>query len=191
MNKNQKLIVALVVACVLITSMSVTYAYFTVTRNTEGEPSDQIVTTGTLDLNFTDGPQVSIDRAFPGDNVQKEFRVSNTGTLDTDYQIGWQYLNNQITNDELVLSYTCTSYVNYGTGTQAVSGTCDGKTATVVGNNQAAPITANIAIAAGITHVYNLNVTFIETSSVQNYNQGRSFDGVLNITESTPAPVGE
>ena len=116
--KKQKILIGVLLVSIFAISMSVTYAYFDL--GLSGEANDEIVTTGTLSLNYVDGPELTLNRAYPSDYVEKTITVTNTGSLDTHYKIGWKSLNNEITNDELVVSYTCTSYINYGTGSQAI-----------------------------------------------------------------------
>lgn len=183
-SRNQKIIFGLIIAAVFIASTSFTYAYFSAGISGNEEATQETVTTGNLTLLFNDGPQIGGNDIMPGTSYNKTFTVTNTGTLDTFYEIGWKSLNNNIINNEMVISYNCTRYINFGEGTEAISGSCPTILSTPIGTNTSTPINSNIYIEAGITHVYNLEVEFVETSSQQNYNQNTSFNGVLQINES-------
>ena len=112
----------------------------------------------------------------PGQTITKKVTVKNTGTLDTAYNLVWQELSNTITNDEMVISATCKRLNSSNTE----EGTCDEVTETLIKENV---IKKKISIESGITHEYNVTITFKETNSAQNYNQGKSFSGILGIEE--------
>ena len=118
----------------------------------------------------------------PGASLTKEVSVKNTGTLEASYNLIWQELNNGITNDEMVMSATCERQNNSGT----VEGTCEGLSETAIGDNN---IKKNITIESGITHKYVITITFKDTNAEQNYNQGKSFTGVLGVKEYNPNEV--
>ena len=44
-------------------------------------------------------------------------------------------------------------------------------------------IKENIVIEPGITHEYNIDITFVETGNSQNYNQGKTLSGKINIVD--------
>ena len=153
---KKKWIYGVSIGLLLLVALGFTYAYFTGGLE-NGEGNDQVVTTGTLSLTYKDGPELSLDKAFPGDSVNKTFTVTNTGTLDTEYSINFINLINTITNKELVVSYTCTSYEGYvdeeNKGTE--SGICAGITNKPIEESNVSTtslITNNISIASGITH---------------------------------------
>lgn len=179
-SKKQKIFYCIIILCIFIISMSVTYAYFRATIT--GSSNDQIVTTGSLRLSYVDGPYIELNRALPGQGVEKELVISNTGTYDTEYSINWKNLVNEIINDELVVSFTCKRYSDYF-GTKTEIGTCESMLPQPVGNSTEVPIKANIPVEVGITHEYSIKIEFIETSSNQNYNQGKVFAGELSINE--------
>ena len=139
--------------------------------------------TGTLELNYVDGDYINETNVYPGWTANKTIVVSNIGTLDAYYKIFWKELTNGITNNELVLSATCTSYENYGGENQIQSGECQSIEETPV-SNVAGSIKESIGIESGYTHVYYITFKFKEVSSEQNYNQGKVFAGKINIDES-------
>ncbi|MBQ4262690.1 MAG: hypothetical protein IJB83_00400, partial [Bacilli bacterium] len=127
-------------------------------------------------------------RAYPGQSVTKVVSVKNIGTLDTEYDLLYKDLINEITKDELVVSYTCTSYTGYVSSTNKgeVSGTCNGISDQVVPYSILATdsvITSKISIASSITHEYTFTFTFKEMNAAQNYNQGKHFSTKINVAE--------
>ena len=104
--KDKKLLFGIIITFVFLFTIGITYAWFSVTTNIEGEANDIITSTGTLSVLFTDGPQISLLEINPGASQTKTFTVKNTGSLDSYYKINWQEYNNGITKDELVESFT-------------------------------------------------------------------------------------
>ena len=100
----------------------------------------------------------------------------DTGTLDTNYNIIWQSLTNEITNDEMVISATCQRLNSAGT----VEGTCESISQAAVSDMT---IAKKVSIESGFTHKYTFTILFKETNADQNYNQGKEFNGVLGIEE--------
>ena len=184
---NKKMIIILVFV-LLIGSTGFTYSFFS-TRIT-GEGEENIVTAGTLQLVYKDGQEVKLFNAHPGDSITKIFTVSNTGTLDTTYDMIYKNLINEIENDELEVSYTCVSYKDYvdSENKGTVSGTCNNL------SNQTVPysltskdtsLSQKIDITAGITHEYTITFTFKEINDNQNYNQNKHFSTLINIAETS------
>ena len=152
-----------------------TYAWFSATVNQENV-KDQVVTTGTLELTYTDGTEIKLENARPGATATKTITVKNTGTLDTSYNLVWQVLKNEITNDEMVMSATCERLNKAGDKEE----NCEGLDETPITKNM---VLKGVDISSGYSHRYTITVTFKELSKDQNYNQGKSFMGVLGIDE--------
>ena len=152
-----------------------TYAWFSASV-TPKNVKNQVVSTGTLELTYTDGTEIKLEKARPGATATKTITVKNTGTLDTSYNLVWQVLKNEITNNEMVMSATCQRLDKNG----EVEENCEGLDET--------PITGNMVlkgrdIPSGYSHRYTVTVTFKEINAEQNYNQGKNFTGVLGIDE--------
>ena len=174
--ENKKIYLGVGLAFLLLMTISLSYAYFSASVSGNDNAKDVVVNAGTLSLVYTDGPEIKVENIRPGKTITKEVTVKNTGTLDTNYNIVWQSLINEITNDELVLSATCQRLNTSGT----VEGTC--------GSISQAPISdmtiaKKINIESGITHKYTFTILFKEINADQNYNQGKKFGGVLGIEE--------
>ena len=180
--KKKIIIVRIAFAFLLLAAIGFTFAYFTANVTGNEEAEDVIVETGTLSLLYTDGPEIILNDAYPGDYIEKTFTVENTGTLDAEYTIYIKDLINNFLNEEIVLSLTCTSYKD---GEE--NGTCqeiENKIIQYSTSMSEETIKTNIPVEPGIIHEYKLIVLFKETNEVQNYNQGKTFSGLINIAES-------
>ena len=178
MKTNTKTILLFIMSLALITIISVSYAYFT-TAIVQNEVKDQVVTTGTLSLRYVDGSEIVMQNIKPGDTITKTVYVANTGTLDAVYNLVWQELTNEITNDEMLIEGTCT---RMNATTEVEDGTCEGITSAAISSSS---IKSKITIEPSIVHKYDLTITFKDISADQNYNQGKKFNGVLGIKEPT------
>ena len=181
--KDKKIYLGVGIVFLLIITVSFSYAYFSIKVSGNDNAKDVVVNAGTLSLVYTDGPEIKVENIRPGKTITKEVTVKNTGTLDTNYNIIWQSLINEITNDELVLSATCQRLNASGT----VEGTCNSIPQAPIKD---ATISKKISIESGITHKYTFTILFKDIKVDQNYNQGKKFGGVLGIEESkTASPV--
>ena len=174
--KDKKIYLGVGLAFLLLMTISLSYAYFSASVSGNDNAKDVVVNAGTLSLVYTDGPEIKVENIRPGKTITKEVTVKNTGTLDTNYNIIWQSLINEITNDELVLSATCERLNASGTA----EGTCNAISQAPISDTT---IGRKISIESGITHKYTFTITFKETNADQNYNQGKKFNGVLGIEE--------
>ncbi len=179
MKTNTKTILLFIMSLALITIISVSYAYFT-TAIVQNEVKDQVVTTGTLSLRYVDGSEIVMQNIKPGATITKTVYVANTGTLDAVYNLIWQELTNEITNDEILIEGICT---RLNSTTEEVDGTCNGVDSSSIGENI---IKKRITVEPNIIHKYDLTITFKDTNGDQNYNQGKKFSGVLGVEEYKP-----
>ena len=109
---NKKMVYMTMICVMLfITTISFAYAFFSISLNGDGK--ENVVTAGSLSIEYVDGQEIILDDAYPGDNITKTVTVTNTGTFDTSYDIIYKDLINEFLNDELVISYTCISYKDY------------------------------------------------------------------------------
>ena len=173
-DKNYLKIVLILVLVLAI--LGVSYAWFAAIITGNDTAKNNKVVTGDLELTYTDTNEISLDNVIPGDSFTKKVSVKNTGTLDVKYNLVWQSLTNTITNDELVIEATCKRLNSSG----IEEGTCESISQKAVSSNK---IKSNISIEPGVTHVYTVKVTFIDTGEPQNYNKNKSFNGKLGIEE--------
>ena len=174
--KDKKILFGTFIALLLLLTTGLSYAYFSASISGNENAKDMVVEAGTLSLVYTDGPEIKAQNIKPGWSTTKEVSVKNTGTLDTNYNIIWQSLTNEITNDEMVISATCQRLNSAGT----VEGTCESISQAAVSDMT---IAKKVSIESGITHKYTFTILFKEINADQNTNQGKKFNGVLGIEE--------
>ena len=160
----------------LIMTTGLSYAYFSASVKGNENAKDMVVEAGTLSLVYTDGPEIKAQNIKPGWSTTKVVSVKNNGTLGAYYNVIWQSLTNEITNDEMVISATCQRLNSAGT----VEGTCESISQAAVSDMT---IAKRVSIESGITHKYIFTILFKETNVDQNTNQGKKFNGVLGIEE--------
>lgn len=171
--KDKKLLIESAVIIGLLAVLGVTFAYFEMTIDNK-DVKDQIVTTGTLKIKFSDGQDINITNLDPGTEITKTVSVENTGSMNTGYNLVWELLENGITNNELLFEGSCKRLVN---GVE--DGTCSDITSKPIGNTVIKRISN---IEAGVTHEYSIKITFVDTGSDQNYNMEKTFHGKLGAT---------
>ena len=174
--KDQKTLLGVGLAFLLLMTVSFSYAYFSTSVSGNDDAKDVTVTAGTLALTYTDSPEIVATNIRPGWSTTKVVTIKNTGTLDTNYNLVWQKLNNEITNNEMVISATCERLNSSG----VTEGTCDSIAESIINDKT---IQKNISIESSITHKYTFTINFKETNADQNYNQSKKFSGVLGIEE--------
>ena len=167
-NKRPYVIVIVMALLLVVTITATSYAYFT--ANVSGTGQNNVVTTTSLEIEFTDGPQVALENATPGSYVEKTFKVENKGSGDTPYDI---YMSDLINNfaDKTDLVYTLTSSDGGANVVQTQIPDVNTK------------IVSNQIIRAGQTHNYVLRITFKETNDNQDDNKGKQFSTVIRINE--------
>ena len=174
--KDKKILFGTFIALLLLLTTGLSYAWFSASISGNENAKNVVVEAGTLSLVYTDGPEIKAQNIKPGWSTTKEVSVKNTGTLDTNYNIIWQTLTNEITNNEMVISATCQRLNSAGT----VEGTCESLSQASISDMT---IAKRVSIESGITHKYTFTILFKETNADQNTNQGKKFNGVLGIEE--------
>ena len=174
--KDKKILFGTFIALLLLLTTGLSYAWFSASISGNENAKNVVVEAGTLSLVYTDGPEIKAQNIKPGWSTTKEVSVKNTGTLDTNYNIIWQSLTNEITNNEMVISATCQRLNSAGT----VEGTCEPISQAAISDMT---IAKRVLIESGITHKYTFTILFKETNADQNTNQGKKFNGVLGIEE--------
>ncbi len=176
--ENKKMLIGIVFTFVFLASFGFSYAYFRASIE-NNDVKNNVVETGTLKLIYSDSPEIVLNAARPGDTITKEITVQNVGTFDVYYKIIWQELNNEITNNELLIEATCTRIDSDGNE----RGSCNDIAQNAIGDET---IKDTIFIEKNITHKYTFKITFVDTNEEQDYNQGKKFNGVLGIQEDRP-----
>ena len=178
MNRENKILFGVCLGIMFLISVSTSYGYFSSTIRNDSV-KDQVVTTGTLSLRYVDGAEINMQNITPGATVTKTLYVANTGTLNATYNLVWQELVNEITNDEMLIEGICTRLDGIS---ESVSGTCNNISSTPISSNV---IKSAVSIEPNIIHKYDLTITFKEANASQNYNQSKKFSGVIGVKEST------
>ena len=122
-SKSNKIKIIVITALIFLVSIAgISYAYFTIQITGNDTASSMRLTTANLSLVYTDVQIVSGEYAEPGWTETKTLTVYNDGNQTAYYNIIWRDLYNEVTNNELVISATCSS----------TSGTCPAISETVV-----------------------------------------------------------
>ena len=176
LNKSIKIkIIAVTSLLLLMGVFGVSYAYFTVQVTGNQNASSIDTTAARLSLIYTDVQIIMGEYEQPGWTDTKVLTVENNGTDTVSYALKWRELENTVTNNELVISATCSS----------TSGSCSNIPETVVPYSQTeitnVYVYGPVSIAPGVKHTYTLTAHFKETGSNQNYNQNKYFNGTLNV----------
>ena len=179
--KKNKISLTILGVLIILGLSGLTYAFFTAIVNRTNQSNNVVIQTETLALTYNGNLTTSGTIEEPGDTYTSKFTVKNTGgrTINS-YNINFTDVENEVLYGEYVYELSCLSYVNYGTGSQAISGTCTGKSETAVPTTSGVMLTST-PINVGITHEYTLLVTFKDIGSEQNYNQGKEVSFKLTI----------
>ena len=178
-NKYAKLLIFVSVLFVLALITTASYAYFVINVNGNDSAFESVITTGSMKLEFNDGQYVYATNIVPSQSVSKVFAVTNSGNIDTVYDV---YLSEVINTfaDKHDLVYSVLDY--YGNSS---SGACTNLNETVLPSESGdeSKIVSACPIGPGDTHVYVLNITFKEDGTNQDDNKGKGFKGALSVNE--------
>ena len=171
--KDKKIIILSIVGVLLLVTIVVatSYAYFVANVSGNKDTNNVVITNGVMALEYTDGDEITLANAVPGNSVTKTFTVKNTGNVSTNYTIYFSELSNKFV-DKTDLVYTLTS----SDGGKSVVQT------QVPDSNEA--MVSNYTIEAGKTHTYTLTITFLEKNEKQDDNQNVSFSTKITINET-------
>ena len=96
LDNKSKLLIKIIIICLFISIVSTSYAYFTSIVNSDSNIN--VIQSGSMRLTFQDGPVVTKSNMLPGDSFIKTFKVKNTGTLETSYDVYFSELINTFVN---------------------------------------------------------------------------------------------
>ena len=174
MNNNHIKQLILVITILIISLASfASYAYFVANVSGNEQSKQTVITTGNMEVTYVDGNTVgTTSNMIPGDYVEKTFSVTNSGTIDTVYDI---YLNNIInkfsTKSDLVYELISEN------GTNINETVCP---------DENTKIASAIEIGVGQTHNYTLKITFKNENRIQDDNKGKSFSSKVELVEGKP-----
>jgi hypothetical protein len=161
-------LVAVIIAAVVMISIG-SYAYFT--AKVTGTSQANTITSGTMAITYADGPSITLDNAIPGDTVVKTFTVTNTGNVDSNYDVYLSEVNNGFA-DQTDLAYSLVS-TDGGYST----------TSDVQVPSAATKIVSAQAITTSATHHYTLTIKFLNKATNQDINQGKKFSAKIQVNE--------
>ncbi len=175
-KENTVLLTIITVSTLLVAVIGATFAYFTSSVMGNSSASSIIVKTPDIgNITYKAGNQLSLQNALPGDS--KEITFSITAPKSTNavpYAINWTGVSNNFSNSSRDLVYTLTTTDTSDSGHVLVKTERACPTSgTTIGSG---------SIAGGATHNYKLKVTFKETYSDQNSDQGKQFYGTIQVT---------
>lgn len=179
-NKSTIFLTVIAIATLLVAVVGATFAFFSAQVTGNDSASSIYIKTAKLGITYNEGNTINDPAIRPGwtSNPAKTFTIENTGDVAMTYHIGWVNVVNTFGDtidnvvgkpEELTYTMTCDNGVGAVTNVQVPTTTT-------------ADIKRDITIAAGATHRCSLTVSFADTSSDQNYNQGRTFSGTINIS---------
>ena len=167
---NKKFVIISISIAILVVAIITgsSYAYFSALNQTG---SEEVITSGNMALTLTDGAVITTNSMVPGDYIEKEFSVENTGNVASSYDI---YLSEVINNfvDQTDLVY---EIISLDGGYNTVSPIQVPNVSTKIINNQ--------SIGVGVTHHYKLKITFLSKNENQDDNQGKSFSAKIQVNE--------
>lgn len=178
-NKRKYMIVVMLILVVATVSLiGLTYAYYR-TRVIENTNEKSIsVTSKYLAITYADGNgTITAENIIPGFTASKTFTVSNTGDEVVEgYVVFFDDVINEFSRTEdWTYVLICTSL---NTETNTESGTCEGSSGTIPVDE--AIIVSN-DIGVGITHNYELTVSYAITSEDQSDDMGKILSARINI----------
>ena len=174
-NSRKTYIISILVLLLVMVISATSYAFFTATVN-NSDNKNTVVTTGSMEIEFTDGAEISLENALPGSYIEKTFKVKNMGSISTVYDIYMSDLLNKF-QDKSDLVYTLSSSdggANISTQTQVPS--------------ESSKIVNEYPIGINEEHNYTLRIEFKETNDNQDDNKGKKFSTIIRINEIIDLP---
>lgn len=182
-RKNTVFLTIIAIATLLVAVIGATFAYFSVIITGNDTATSTVIRTANIKITYTAGDSINLENVEPGVNGDMTFTVANDGDRALEYKVKWTNVTNTFpstidgvagNNDELTYTVNAVSGADsIATLAATAAPTADG----YINLNSGNPIT----IAAGATHSYTIHMEFVETSSEQNYNQGRTFSAAVEV----------
>lgn len=177
-NKSTIFLTVIAIATLLVAVVGATFAFFSANVQGNNDASSVIVKTAKLGIVYEFGQELRGENINTGwTSEAKTFTVENTGDVDMTYHIGWVNVVNTFGDEidgvvgkpeELTYTITCDNGISLSNVQMPTAATAD--------------IQRDITIAPKATHKCSITVSFAETNSDQNYNQGRTFAGKINVS---------
>lgn len=185
MNKYFKLLVVIGAFLVLSIATVASFAYYTASVEGNNNVNSNVITSGTLSLDFHDDGEKVVFDAIPGAQIDKMFSVHNNGSVETAYNIYLsEIINTFVDKNDLVYDLY---YRNDSTDFTFVSGDLTGFTKivddevvpSIVGESSKIGSTRSIDVDRVDT--YLIRFKFREDNSNQDDNKNRRFTAKISI----------
>ncbi len=181
-NNGTKYRVLIIALLLIVTLAPISYAFFTVDINENESVQESVVQAGTMSIIFTDGSVIGTTTNWvPGDYITKTFTVENTGSLPAAYSVYLEdIINTFVDKTELVYEIeSTTDGVSSAYSTSSAQQVPDSNTKII--NNQ--------TINSLETHTYVITLRFMNLDKEQNYNQGKIFEGKIQVYDVNNEPT--
>ena len=172
-NKYFYIISVLVALLVIGITITASFAFFTNSGSPTGTAT--VITSGSMSLELVDGDVVGITQGMlPGQKVQKKFKVRNTGTVETKYDIYLSEILNTF-EDKSDLVYRLISEDG------GYNSSSDREVPSSVGTSS--KIVPGTSIGANEEHNYILEIEFLNKNENQDDNKGKKFSAKIQIND--------
>ena len=177
-NKKLYLLLGVILLVILLVGIGFSFAYFT--ANVDGDASANVITTGVMKLTFEDGALIGTQsNMVPGTSITKKFKVKNTGTVSTNYNVYFsEVINTFVTKTDLVYNITCKS-----------NNCNESNKENITVPSSPDKMIDNQAIEPNETQEYELTILFKETNVNQDDNKGKKFSAKISVNEYKEAPL--
>ena len=183
-GKGQTIFLSIIgIATLLVAIIGATFAWFSITVTGNENPSDIVITSGTLgQVSFVDGTNIEIDNLMPGNYTTKTFTVSQTDTQATG-KIAYNIVLN-------VKANTLTPNANHQfVHSLKSSGNTNGGTLATLTSSEVP--TKSVVIGSGViegyeVHTYEYTIGLNNINEDQNQAQGKQFSGYLSVVIADP-----
>ena len=164
--KTKYIVLLSIISTALLITLATTYGYFVSTVKSNAQ--DSVVVSGSMSLEFDDGPQLSFRNVSPGDSTVKTFSVTNTGTVEATYTLYFsEVINMFATKGDIVYSLSSTN--------------ANVNISNVVFPSTASPIVENVKIGVGVTQNYELTINYLNREDIQNENMNKAILAKIEV----------
>ena len=163
-KKNKRVLIIVASAVLLLTVITVAYAYFIASVQTVNEQT-VVAETGTMRLIMTDGNAGWSEVWDFGESKSKTFTLQNTGSLPVTVDLYWKNLVNTFLEGSMVYSLKQTTDTSVETYLVGSASTFENiPTSTVQISNK--KIASNITVPANKTYTYTLTIQLVNSPTV-------------------------
>ncbi len=87
MTTNKKVLLLILSVAIISLTTIASYTFFTVSVAGNNTAYNTVIQTGEMNLRLVDSEPVNIQNTLPGTSSAKTFKVKNTGTIQTNYDV--------------------------------------------------------------------------------------------------------